>query len=262
MPKIFKASTVYIDQDNKVQIKADVDVPESMKIVEETIDITSGDPEELAGNIVENAKNEAAAILGKAIKDSEAMLKKAEKDSEILMAETRIRLEEEGRQIREENRNEGFRKGMDEAEAVGVTIKGEAQSVLNAAVQERNEMREALEPDAVNLIINIVEKLLGDAVKVNPAVIVSLIRKGFAETTLTGQVVIRVSEADYPRVMDSMEELMAAAGGTAELEVVKDLSLGSADCIIDTPFGGIDVSLTPQFESLKENLIFLMEHNP
>ena len=175
-------------------------------------------------------------------------------------------MEAEARRIYEENRQEGYQKGMEEAKAEGDAIKEEAQGVLDSAIREREETRQAVEPDAVNLIINIVDKLLGNSVKINPALVVTLIRQGFAGATLHGQVTIRVSENDYQETVAHRDEIVAAAsgmaagGGTAEIEIVRDLSLGPTDCIIDTPFGGIDVSLTPQFEALKEHLLFLLEH--
>jgi len=55
---------------------------------------------------------------------------------------------------------------------------------------------------------------------------------------------------------------MAAAGGNAELDIVKDLSLTNpADAVIDTEIGGIDVGFNTQFEAMSEDLISLLEQS-
>ena len=264
MPRILKAATVFIDRENKVQIKADIipPLPETAGApdLSDSPDLPEISPEELAEDIVKKAEDEANVIILRAEMDAAAILKKARDEAAVFKADSEARAAEDAQRIREESYQEAYQKGVDEATAVGDSIKAEAQSVLQAAIQEKEETLLAIEPDAVNLIIDIVDKLLGAAVKVNPAVVVSLIRQGFAGATLSGQISIRVSEADYEQTSIYKEELMAAVGGTVEPEIVKDLSLGPTECIIDTPFGGIDVSLRPQFEALRENLIFLLEH--
>jgi flagellar assembly protein FliH len=262
LPRVIKASTVYIDHDNKVQIKAEL--PENIRLAEpevvekedETPEIS---PEEQAQTIVNEAKAEAEFILRSADIESRALTSKAREESERMMTEAQIYNEREGQRILEECQEKGYKDGIKSATTEGEGIKAEAQTVLEEALWERDSMRKAVEPDAVNLVINIAEKLLGNAVKINPQLVVSLIRQGFADATMSGQITVRVSDDDYDAVLACKEELMAAAGGTAEIDIVRDLSLGQTDCVIDTPFGGIDVSLTPQFESLRENLIFLLE---
>lgn len=263
MPRILKAHTVYVDEDNTVQIKTSLPLPlaapEKEPEVVEVEDDTP--PEETAREVISNAENEAALIIKQANKESQQILDQAGFDAEKIKTEAEAQAQIEGFRIFEESKQEGYNQGMADAIAEGEAIKAEAQKVLDAAIRERDETRLAIEPEAVNLIIGIAEKLIGDAVEINPALVVSLIRQGFAGTTLSGQVTVRTSEADYDQVILHKEELMAAAGGTVEIEVVRDLSLGPTDCIIDTPFGGIDVSLTPQLEALRENLIFLLKNH-
>lgn len=260
LPRVLKAAEVYIDQDNTVQIKAPAPVIAGPEETETEIETENEIFEKAPEDLIKKAEEEAAFILRKAEIESQNMLTKAKEEAAFLTEETRIRLEEEKHQIHEESRQEGYTQGIEEATAKGNDIKAEAQAVLDDAVRERDETLKAIEPAAVNLIIDILEKLLGNAVKINPAVIVALIRKGFADANLSGQVTVRVSESDYPEVMACKEELIGAIGGTAEIEIVRDLSLEPTNCIIDTPFGGIDVSLTSQFEALKADLLFLLQN--
>jgi flagellar assembly protein FliH len=134
--------------------------------------------------------------------------------------------------------------------------------MLELAQMDCDEMRTSVEPEAVNLIIDITRKLLGEAIEIDPSLVAELIRNGFAGTTFKGPVAVRVSPAAYEAVAEHKEELIAAAGGNAELEIVKDLSLTEpADAVIDTEIGGIDVGLDTQFNAISEDLISLLEQS-
>lgn len=261
MPKILKAEQVYIDEDNIVTIKSTIDLPpieREQAIVDDELPL-----EQTAEDLLASAKTEADLLLKRTSAESEKILKTAEKEAERIIAECKAKMEAESLLLYEEKRQEGYNKGIDDATDEAARIKNEAQDVLDTAHKDATDIKKAVEPEAVNLIINIIEKLIGDTVKINPAVVVSLIRKGFEGSTVSsqgGQIIVRVSGDDYDDVFAYKNDIEAMAGGLSEVEIVRDLSLSKTDCVIDTPFGGIDVSLTPQLESLKENLIFLMEH--
>ena len=261
MPRVLKAADVYVDPDNTVRIKSEI--PRHMlrlALKPEISEENEESPEDIIRSAQKKAKREAEIIISHAEIEANNIVREAEKRAGLIVMEAETRMTEESRRLYEETKNEAFQKGMDEAAAAGNNIRAEAQSVLDSALREQNEMRLALEPDAVNLITAIIEKLIGNAVDINPAVIVSLIRNGFAEsgTSIKGTVTIRVSENDFAVVNNNIDEIDAAAGGMAEIEIVRDYSLGPNDCVIDTQYGGIDVSLTPQLKSLIENIYYLM----
>jgi flagellar assembly protein FliH len=261
LPRVIKAATVYVDLENKVQIKNEAIKMKLPEVVEEILpEVSEVAPEEQAQNIVQQARDEAALILSQADKEYEEMTARGQEEVENLIAEAQTRMEEEGQRLREQCKAEGYQEGIDSALNEATAIKTEAKEILDNTLQTCDQMRLDVEPDAVKLILDIAEKLLADTVKINSAVVVSLIRAGFANTTLSGQVVVKVSDEDYDAVAEYKEELKANAKGASEVEIVRDLSLKATECIIETPFGGIDVSLWPQFESLRENLIYLLEH--
>jgi flagellar assembly protein FliH len=284
LPKIYKAATVFIDQENKVQIKAEPikkALDEKETFLHEGLDFDAFDevsnesekpkgppkpppepPEVKAYRILDDARREADSILifadATAKSNAQATVDAAKIEAEVIMSETRRTLEEEGKQIRETNREEGYNKGYSEGEKAGEALRAEAQGILEDAIRERDEIRQAVEPDMVNLIVGITGKLLNDAVAINPAVVSALICKGFEGATLSGKVMVRVSEEDYEDVLANQDLIMATVGSAAEVEIVSDLSLKATDCLIETPYGVIDCSLTPQYEALCQNLYYLL----
>jgi len=268
LSSILKAGNIFIDQNNVVQIKSDF---KPLVLVEEppiTTDIydekfpeePEKTPEQIIAEMLEDAYKESEKILQEANEQAQSILENARTEAEDMQATILAEAQAAAAELKQEHSEQGYQEGMAQATAEGDEIKAAAQATLNDALAEQAAMRAAVEPDAVNLIVNILDKLLGDAIIVNPDIIVALIRSGFAGTTISGHITIRVSEDDYPAAMTNREIIAAMAGGTAEIEIVKDSLLAPADCIIDTPFGGIDASLTPQFTELRESLIYLLEN--
>ena len=247
--RILKPGMVNLDTVNKVVIEAppfdvptDPDEPEDPAIKEK-------DAQKQAAKIIRHAERQAEEILTNALADAEA------RQSEVLQnAET------EAARITSEAHESGYKSGMDAATSEGEAIKAEARQVLEDAEAERKKMQESLEPEIVNMIIGITEKLLGNFAEINPKIIINLIKQGFAAATISGNVTVYVSAGDYDLVLANKDELLALTDGSVKLEITKDLSLSPMDCVIETPFGDIDCSLGQQFESLKANLTYIMNN--
>jgi flagellar assembly protein FliH len=154
----------------------------------------------------------------------------------------------------------GYREGLEKGENETEGTKEEARAFLANAIKERDESFKTFEPEIVSLIADTLNKLLTNEVKINPNVILHIIRKGFSENKMGGDIVIRVSDADYEAAYENREDILQYADAGARLEIIKDSSLAQADCIIETQFGMIDCSLEPQFEALKKNLYLISEN--
>lgn len=252
--RVLKAGTVAVDTDNKVIIGDEVQIEEDLqddtveeKPVTSTIDIAK--IEAKAKRIITQANDQAELILADArtaaISERDSVIKKAESDATRITAEAR---------------DAGYQEGINSAVKEGETIKAQANKVLDDAHAERNEMLETLEPELVQLIMEICDKLLGTATYFNPAIIVNLIKQGLEGATISGDVKIYVSTHDYEAAMQNKDEILALTDGSVKLEIVKDLSLNPADCVIETPFGSIDASLGQQFEALTENLAYILSN--
>lgn len=204
--------------------------------------------EQLAEKILERAREEAARIIKEANDDAELILNRME-------AEAMGAIEELREQVREEAYNAGYEQGITETES----IKEDARLVYANAVREKEETLASLESDVVDLITDILDKLLTDSINISPEVILYLVRKGFSESNLTGDVTIHVSDDDYETVLENKDLLAQYADAGSKIDILKDFSLKKSDCIIETPFGAIDCSLDQQYASLRKNLYFICE---
>ena len=208
----------------------------------------------------EAAKKNAARIVRHAESQAEEIVSKARKDSAAEIALIRQKAEQEAAMSVSQATDAGYQEGLEAANREGEAIKADAQKCLEDAKNERQAMQESLEPEIVNMIIGITEKLLGNITQVNPAAITNLVRQGFASTSLSGDVTVYVSAQDYEQVIEQKDELLALTDGSVKLEITKDLSLSPMDCMISTPYGDIDCSLGQQFESLRANLTYILNN--
>lgn len=252
MSKILKASYISVDNDNKINIQTPVFNYEEFRIYDDDDEdepIYVDDGEVTEENILANARIRAEQIIGEAKSVAEQMVEEARLK---IKSDRQIAIE----QGKAEGYDIGYNDGMNQAEEMLT----EAQVIYEEAVTQKEDMINSVEPDLINLIIDIVHKILSDSVKINPQVVINLIKQGISKTTITGDVFIHVSELDYDSIVEAKFKIIAMTDGNTKLEIIKDFSLNKGDCIIETPFGNIDCSLEQQFEYLKQSLYYILKN--
>lgn len=244
MPKILKFSQVNLDNQNKVNI----DVMPSSEI-NEAAGESFIDPEEYSESIIETAKRQADEIISE-----------ASRIAETTYAELDEMVENAKREAFEQGKTSGYMEGYNEGMAQASEFREKAEQTYNNALSERVQLLNTIEPEIIELVIKILNKLIPDIVTVNPQVILYLIKNGLAESSVSGKHRILVSDDDFDTVNKSLKQLASLVDGSSQLEIVADASLKKTDCIIETPFGNIDCSLTQQYNSLKKNLYYMLNN--
>ncbi len=206
-------------------------------------------PEEMAEEILERARAEAREITDRANLEAQQIY-----DVNMQM------INEKSKEIQAQSRNIGREEGYNEGLAQAQAIKDEAENVLQNAYIQRDELLASVEPQMVDLVINIIGKLLPDISVLNPQVILCLIKQGLSGSSIAGEVVVHVSKDDYDYVVENKETVLMMLDTQSKLDIVMDLSLSKSDCIIETPFGNIDCSLDSQYSELVDNLHYILNN--
>lgn len=258
MSKILKAPYISIDKENKINIEPPVFNYEAITGIDYDDDDYGDDDEPIyvddsaeltEETILENARLEAEKIINDARQMAEQIIEDAKTKA---MADVENAIE----QGKSEGYEQGYTDGMNQAEEMLM----EAQGIYEDSVAQRDEMINSAEPDLIELVINIVHKILSSSIKINPQVIINLIKQGISKTTITGNVFIHVSKEDYDYTIENKFSILTMIDGSTKLEIIKDFSLNKGDCIIETPFGNIDCSLEQQFQDLKQNLYYILKN--
>ena len=253
--RILKRETVFVDTENKIVIDTD------LSSLLDSVEFDSSSESDKAADSEKkekSAKNKAKEIVQNAELQAEKIINDALAKAQQHQTDAREKAALDSAKLFAESREKGHKDGMDAAKQEGEAIKNEARQVLEEATAERARLLDNLEPEVVDLIIEITEKLLGKIPELNPALIINLIKQGFAGTNISGSVTVYVSADDYDAVIENKEDLLALTDGSVKLEITKDLSLSPMDCVIETPFGDIDCSLGQQFEALSSNLNLIL----
>jgi flagellar assembly protein FliH len=197
-------------------------------------------------SFIEIAKRDADAIMRRARVDAQAIVDDA-------VEQARVDVERSKEEGYRDGYNEGFKSGVSESTA----IKKKAEEIYDNTVAERERILNAVETDALDLMVGILNKLLIDTTHLRPEVLVTLIRKALSDITIIDAVRLRVSHSDYDFVMANVDAITEFVESTVKLDVVKDPKLDKFDCVIETEFGLIDCSLRREFEELKNNLYMI-----
>jgi len=262
LSKIYKAWTVSIDRDNAVPINPQEQPPEVAEPIASAVYVNTQATVETEQEIrvmKEKAHANAKDIVDFATKEAGMILDKARAEAATLMEETALALDQERAAILLEAEARGFEIGIEKGNTEADTIIGKANDYKNETTSEREAAITRLEPELVELIIRIVKKLISDNIKVNPQVILHLIRQGLKQTSFKGDITLRVSKDDYDNVVKNQDELLKSVEGGAKLAIERDVALSAGDCLIETPFGIIDSSLDMQYEEVKESLRLILQ---
>ena len=246
---IVKSAAVVYETDNVLKLKTGVNVDNKPHDEEIDNEINLDDQEELRDEVIKSAKGEADAVLSEAAGRARMIIEEAEREAKII----KIAIEESARK-------EGFEKGYNEGVLQAEQIKQSASEELESAQHEKAEMLSRVEPEVVELIVSIVDKLLPKVAAFNRGTVVNLIKQGLEGATIKGTVNVHVSKEDYDATLAQRDEITASLDTSVILDIVADPALKANDCIIETGFGNIDCSLDAQYNTLRENLYYILEN--
>jgi len=202
-------------------------------------------PEEIAFRVITQAEEDAEKILETAEAKANEILEKAREEAETL---------------RETSAKEGYDKGYSEGLKDTEQMKQEAKEIVENAHVEREEIIKTAEPEVVELVSKLTKKLLMDEAQINPDVIAILVKSGLSQTTLSSDIKIRASKADYKNLLERKERIVSSFEGITSLDFSEDLALPPGGCVIETDFGQIDASMDKQCDELIKNLNYLFKN--
>jgi flagellar biosynthesis/type III secretory pathway protein FliH len=131
-----------------------------------------------------------------------------------------------------------------------------AQRVLALAVKERQMEDRALDR-LVDLARVLAERLLGEALRVDPSRVTALAKQALAEA----QGARRIEIAAHPDDVPLLERELASADADTVVRVVADPSRGRGALRFETDLGTLDAELAPQLDRLARKLRAVLDHD-
>lgn len=185
--------------------------------------------------------------------EARTRLREAEQDREVILREAY----EQAHSIREEARAEGYgsgrQTGFDEGRMIADALIQEALAVKERVQRLKESVVGQIEEEAVQLILDTVELILGKHVQEDYDLVLGIVRLAMEKLTYTEKLALRVSAQDYDMAMSMKDQILALAENVEDIHIKSDKSLKPGSCIIDAASGSIDSSIWTQFEQVKES---------
>jgi len=199
---------------------------------------------------------EAQETLEGAKAKAEELLASTREEAAAMMLAAREDIEEDSRAAWQEGFSEGSEEGRrsyDEQLAEKIREDDEMlQRVLGEIHEERERAFAGLEDEVVKLAMGIVKKILNPEEEAVEGTFEMLIKNALKQTVPDGKVIIRVSPAEYERFFASGSAAIELAGGiTATASVLRDPSLATGECVIDTENETINAGIDTQLKYIE-----------
>lgn len=213
------------------------------------------DEEDIEQNINDN--NDAVYeespedILAKAREEAEIIIREAHYEAERIISNTETEIDQIKAKVEKESREKGFDEGYEEGRKQYEQLINEAEAIKEQAGAEYAEVLAGIESDAVNLVLDIVKKVIGDEVSTNKENILYLIKQAFQKCTSKNNAVLKLAIDDYDYVSANKDKLLSMVEGLSDVELKKEPSMKSGDCIIETPFGDVNAGVQTKLEKIE-----------
>jgi flagellar assembly protein FliH len=166
---------------------------------------------------------------------------------------------------REEGHQEGFEAGYQEGlsraqEEQAALLHGLAALAENA-VHEVDQLVRGLEPQVVELGLAIAEKVIEREVRLDPTIVVGVVRATLAEISETTTVNVRVSPDDHEILLPHWDGMLPKSVAQRS-ELLSDEAVAPGGCVVETRVGRVDAQLKSKLQQIATTFHALLEGEP
>jgi flagellar biosynthesis/type III secretory pathway protein FliH len=160
--------------------------------------------------------------------------------------------EAEAAQLRDAARAEGFEQGRAEALAAAAPALEALADAATAVHDQRVELAQRLEAQAVDLALLLADKIVAGAIAVDPALVVEAVRGALRGLVERDRVTVLVNPDDLEVVRAAIGELRTSLGGIEHCEVQAERRVTRGGAVVRTPDGDVDARIDTKLERARE----------
>jgi len=193
------------------------------------------------GHVVKDFGRVVPAVVVDATQRAQAIVADAEARAKALLDEARA----EAEALRQSARRQGERDGRAAAEAAFTTL------AAGARLEAERLRAEAL-PAARTLAVRMAEKIVGQALDLQPALLADIAARVLeAARARTGVLRLRVHPDDLATLEATRPALTARLAQGVDVRLVADPVVGRHGCVVESPTGQFDARLDTQLAALE-----------
>lgn len=254
--KIFKSDQVNVG--GPVQIRVPVNF-QTIKMAYKTN--AKFEDENLEQEVTEIEEANYEDIIERAKIQSEELIKAAESQAQRIIEDAEDEACERIKALEAEARQQGFEKGYEEAKNMYEHLLSEAENIREHAKVEYSEVMAGIERDAIELIMDIARRVIGEEITLNKGHLVNIVGEALGKSSNRDNITVRVSAQDYDYVLDNTDKLLSMAEGIGEIDIKKDAALKPGDCLVETSYGSIDAGVETKLRKIEEAFIKMVSQN-
>ncbi|MCT4545383.1 MAG: FliH/SctL family protein [Vallitalea sp.] len=244
MSSIIKSPFIHYHANNKKIIEVNKD--KYCNVEKKELEPNNEKNNEKIKSLILKAEQEAKII-------SDDIINKAVGEANCIVEEANNKAIEIVKQAYDKSVEDGYQEGLLKGEKEALHLTQEAELIVQKAYSEKNEILAEIEPKMIMIIKSIVKNLTNYVID-KEDIIIYLIRKGFSEVEILDNVTVHVSPDDFDYVNENKDMLYEDISNQVIIEIIKDKSLKSNDCLIETKLGNIDCSLSTRLDGLNSDL--------
>lgn len=162
----------------------------------------------------------------------------------------------EAERIREHARAEGHAEGRAAGHADGLAEVASATASLGEALAGvealRDEVAQAVEHDAIQLALELAEKVLAASLQARPELVVEVVQGALRRASDRRRITVLVNPRDLETVKSAIGDLQTQANGIEPADLQGDQRVGVGGAIVRTVEGEVDASVETQLERAAE----------
>lgn len=185
-------------------------------------------PADEARLIVEQAKDEAAAMIAEAQRQVET--------------------------IRAAAHEEGYQSGLQQLEAQKAAMDQRLAEIEADVQRQIAEFWTSIEPELLELAVEIGRKIVRHEFAENSDFVLATVKAGLRQLRDRREVKIRVNPDDYKFMREHKEDLASSFDGVRSLELIEDRRVDRGGCVIESTNGHLDARTETQLGEVERAL--------
>ena len=160
----------------------------------------------------------------------------------------------EAHTIEENARAEGYAAGIEKAAKQVQELIARLESDAASIEADKQAVIEAIEPEALKLCVEAVEKIIRHEIRADQRVVLRVIKSCMRRMQNTAEARIRVNPAELASVRAKRDELLGIADGLKSLSIIDDRRVSPGGCIVETSLGDFDATVETQLGRIEQKL--------
>lgn len=182
---------------------------------------------------------------------SEMLMEQARAQARAILEEARVQAAAEREAARHEGLNQGVAQGLQEIAVIKSDALRQIQGTMEDLQATRSRMIDELEVGVVDLVFDVVDKVLSVEMKRSTEWILALVRNTLGQMDSNESAVLKVGAQHYEKIAAIAAQMIAASGRDKRLQVVQEAAYPPGACVIESDKGITDAGVETKLDKLR-----------